>query len=247
MKLYIHAAEDVDKRKLARNSTDPEILTKLADDEDYFVRGYVAGNKNTPPEISAKLADDEDDYVRAWVAGSWNTPPEILAKLADDEAKGVRENVAKNSKTPSEALVKLADDEDKYIRKCVADNENTPSEIKEKLTQKSKKTKWQNMIDKIQSEGEDGIDSLYEQTEAGEYIENLQEQVENKLGVWLEPSIQGGQGGIWIRSNKDDSTLAEDIDYEGFNEDVLDTACESKNKTEFMNWYKSYLESLIEK
>jgi len=75
--------------------------------------------------------------------------------------------------------------------------------------------------------------------------EGLQSQVEDKLGVWLEPSIQGGMGEIWIYSNDDDSTLAEDIDYQGFNETVLDAAYSSKNKTEFMKWYKSYLESLI--
>jgi len=131
------------------------------------------------------------------------------------------------------------------VRREVAYNENTPAEIKEKLTQKSNRINWKSIVNQIKSEGEDGRDSLYEQTNAGMYIEGLQNQVEDKLGVWLEPSIEGGMGGIWIYSNKDDSTLAENIDYEGFNEDVLDAACNSKNKTEFLKWYKSYLESLI--
>ena len=40
--------------------------------------------------------------------------------------------------------------------------------------------------------------------------------VENKIGIWLEPSIQGGRGGIWFYSTEDDSVLADDYDYQEY-------------------------------
>jgi len=265
MKLYIHAAQDVDKRGLAKTSDDPDVLAKLAEDEDEYVRWYVARNPNTSPEILAQLASDDDEDVRASVAKNPNTLLEVLTKLAEDKVADVRWAVAENPNTPLEILAKLADDESNTVRYLVAKNPNTPPEVLAKLAkdddedvryvvaknpnvsnkQNSKRKTWKSIVNQLESESERGTDPLYEQTEAGEYIESLQNQIEEKLNVWLEPSIQGGHGGIWIRDSKDDSTLAENIDYEGFNETTLDIACDSKNKKEFMSRYESYLESLI--
>ena len=53
-----------EKLKLARNkNTSPEILEKLADDEDANVRETVAENPRTPVDILRKLALDEDVHV----------------------------------------------------------------------------------------------------------------------------------------------------------------------------------------
>jgi len=110
---------------------------------------------------------------------------------------------------------------------------------------KSKRINWKSLVNNLQREAEDGIDPLYEQTEAGEKLESIQQEVENALGIWLEPSIQGGQGGIWFLSNEDDSTLASNYDYQTFNNETIDIAIESKNKTEFKKKYRAYLENIL--
>jgi hypothetical protein len=60
----------------------------------------VAENPNTPLTVLEKLAIDEDYMVRCYVAGIPNTPPEVLAKLAVDEVSCVRWEVADNKNTP---------------------------------------------------------------------------------------------------------------------------------------------------
>lgn len=101
------------------------------------------------------------------------------------------------------------------------------------------------LVDKLQSEAENGIDSLYEQTSAGEKLESLCNVVEDKLGTWLEPSIQGGMGSIMFYSTKDDSVLADDYDYQEYNEEVLNLAFDSKTQREFQTKYKQFLQSII--
>lgn len=114
-----------------------------------------------------------------------------------------------------------------------------------KKTKKKSLTNWKSLANTLQSEAENGIDPLYEQTDAGEKLESVQQEVENALGIWLEPSIEGGMGGIWFLSSEDDRTLASNYDYQTFNEETIDMAIESKNKTEFKKRYKSYLENIL--
>jgi len=110
---------------------------------------------------------------------------------------------------------------------------------------KQKRLNWKSLVNQLQREAEDGIDSLYKQTDAGSKLESIQQEVENALGIWLEPSIQAGRGGIWFYSSEDDSTLASNYDYQTFNEDTIDMAIESKNKTEFKKRYQDYLENIL--
>lgn len=105
---------------------------------------------------------------------------------------------------------------------------------------------WKSLANELESDAEDGIDSLYEQTDAGEKLQNIQYEVEDALGIWLEPSVQAGVGGIWFYSSEDDSTLVSDYDYQTFNEDTIDIAIESKNETEYKKRYKAYLENILE-
>ena len=72
----------------------------------------LAKNKNTSPEILEKLAEDEDKNVRKAVAKNPKTPVDILKKLVEDKKWEVRYEVAENPNTPVEALRKLADDKD---------------------------------------------------------------------------------------------------------------------------------------
>lgn len=122
--------------KAARYNKSPEILTKLADDEDGGVRADVASNRHTPPEILAKLYDDNYDhrYIRPNLANNPNTPSEILTKLADHEDPTTRGSVARNPNTTVETLVKLSNDAHKAVRYTVAENSNTSTDILTKLS-----------------------------------------------------------------------------------------------------------------
>ena len=136
------AEENVESRQeRARNSTSPEELEKLANDEDQEVRSRVASNTNTPVSLLEKLAEDEDRYVRRSVAANENTPVSVLEKLAEDEDKDaydpkfVRKSVAGNANTPASLLEKLADDEGETVRRVVVKNTNTPVPLLEKLAE----------------------------------------------------------------------------------------------------------------
>jgi len=60
----------------------------------------LAENPNTPPEILERLANDGDYYVRCSVAYNPNTLPEILARMANDGDWDVLWRVARNPNTP---------------------------------------------------------------------------------------------------------------------------------------------------
>jgi len=59
-------------------NTPPEILTLLAQDEDWDVRRRVAQNPNTPAEILTILARDKDGIVRYGVAHNPNATREVI-------------------------------------------------------------------------------------------------------------------------------------------------------------------------
>ncbi|MBI5165073.1 MAG: hypothetical protein HY985_14370 [Magnetospirillum sp.] len=75
------------------------------------MRGGVAKNPATPPDVLVKLAEDQEKWVRNSVAQNLATPPDILAKLAEDREEEVRNSVAENPATPPDILAKLARNE----------------------------------------------------------------------------------------------------------------------------------------
>ena len=68
--LASNAGDDIEsmstdeKLRLLRSNASPEILEKLAEDEDVDVREGVAKNPKTPVEILMRLAEDKDKNVR---------------------------------------------------------------------------------------------------------------------------------------------------------------------------------------
>ena len=113
---------------LACNTSDVEILNKLAENENYEVRRAVAGNEYTSADMLVMLASDKNWCVRCVVAVNENTSIDVLAMLAKDKDSDVRGNVAWNENTPIEILAVLAQDEEVWVRSVVAKNENTPVE-----------------------------------------------------------------------------------------------------------------------
>ena len=286
MKRYIRSAT-TSNVMLARTSTDLEELAQLANDENKWVRQFVAQNQNTSANALAQLATDEDWEVRYHVAGNPNTSADVLAQLANDKVYDVIRRVAKNSNTSADALAQLANDEDEVIRRCVAhnpstpaktlaqlandadedvrwwvtQNPNTPADVRAQLahdedadveeqTASSSNTAstndWQSFLNELGKECEEYSDPLYEQSPAGEQLLELCYEVEREMPFWLEPSVQAGQGGIWIYDNETDETLADNIDYEDFNYEVVDMAFESDSADDFKQRYKNYLTGLVD-
>lgn len=130
MKICISSADtgltSKQRVSIAKKSTDPKELSRLAYDNAASVRWAVFQNEHTPQKVVDQLAREyvDDDYpqVRRAVAQRTNDL-NLLAKLADDENWGVREEVAKKTDDPN-LLAKLADDEDVVVRRAVAENTN---------------------------------------------------------------------------------------------------------------------------
>ena len=98
---------------------------------------------------------------------------------------------------------------------------------------------WDTVIDGLQDELDQYRDPIDSQTEYGSLLIGICEEVEKELGVWLEPSIQMGQGGLLV-FDADDNVVA-DCDYEDFNSDVIDLALSADSESEFKKKYKDLL------
>ena len=206
----------------------------------------VANNPNTPPEILAKLADGGGILIRKVVANNPNTPPEILAKLADDEDWIVRSTVARNQNTPLEILAKLSEDEYVVVRRTVANNPNYSSRnsIDEEVSDTSLKDTQDSIATVHQLNESDGEFDMFDIEES--YLSELENECLDQLGLWLEPSIQGNQGGIWIYTQGDDETVLEGYDYESYVEKCIDIALDSDNEEEFKSRYTQFINSIID-
>lgn len=223
--------------------TDAEVFSEMADSEDWFNRSWVAAHSNTPPEILAKLANDSNYLVRKQVADNLNTPPEILAKLANDDDCIVRWCVASNPNTPPEALAKLANDSNEYTRKCVSENPNTPKEAIAK-TNKSKSKRKSSMIAEVKSIDWDDI-SYEEQFDIeNQYLADLETSVLDDMGLWIEPSVQGTQGGVWIYTKEDDETIVDGYDYASYVDSMIEMAIDSDDDEDFKNKYKEFIQDI---
>lgn len=91
----------------------------------------------------------------------------------------------------------------------------------------------------LESERDEGINSIYEQTEAGSYIDSIAQSVEDSIGIWSQPSIQGGHGIIEFLDKDTDEVLLRK-DYEDYCDDIIDMALQSKSKKGFVSQLKQY-------
>lgn len=107
------------KLRIAKITTNEDILARLADDPQYVVRLTVA-DKTTNENILAILADDEDSEIRNIVAEK-TANENILAQLANDKERFIRKIVAEKT-TNEKTLSQLANDEHHDVRAAVAKN-----------------------------------------------------------------------------------------------------------------------------
>lgn len=108
---------------------------------------------------------------------------------------------------------------------------------------RSKRT-WADNMEDLQSEWESGVDSIDEGTPLGSLISDISIEVEDKLGIISEPSVQGGQGKIEFFDASTNDLLAEE-DYQVFNDMLIETAIDSRSKSAFKKklerWYKEMM------
>ena len=118
---------DIQQKKRAITSTNPEELAHLGEDEDSGVRFHVAANPHTSLDILLRLASDSVPYVRSGVAMTLSFDPlgsgesqsiiEMIAqKLATDTVPLVRFSLVENQKLPPTVFDALAHDPDFIIR-----------------------------------------------------------------------------------------------------------------------------------
>lgn len=110
---------------------------------------------------------------------------------------------------------------------------------KKNVTASEKTGQWEKITSKLLSEAESGINSIYEQTKAGKYIDNIVQSIEDSLGIWSEPSVQWGHGIIEFLDDDTDEVLWRK-DYEEYCDDIIDIAIESESKKEFISQLKQY-------
>lgn len=103
---------------------------------------------------------------------------------------------------------------------------------------------WDTVIDGLQDELDWCSDPIDEQTEYGSLLIGICEEVEKELGVWLEPSIQLGQGGLLVFDA--DNNVVADYDYADFNSAVIDLALSADSESEFKKEYKDFLHYLMD-
>lgn len=110
---------------------------------------------------------------------------------------------------------------------------------------KSNEDSWEEFKEQLDVDLEEYSDPIYEMTDAGETISECLMQAESNLGVWGEPSVQAGVGGIWYYSSEDDSLLAEDIDFEDFDSNLVDLAFNSNSASDLTRKIENYLQNLL--
>lgn len=135
---------DREQKRRANNSTNPQELALLADDEDLGVRFYVAANPNTPLGSRIYLAGDPDPTVRTGAAMALVWDPlaaqptrqiieNLATKLAGDPNVFVRLALVQNKRLPPAIFEALASDPDEMIRWKLAANLDAPGQVLTRL------------------------------------------------------------------------------------------------------------------
>jgi hypothetical protein len=113
----------------------PDMMRKLAEDEDDRVRWAIAERPDLPEDMIRELAKDEDRYVRRAIAKRSDLPEDVIRKLAEDGDYLVRHIIAKRDNLPEDVIKKLAEDRDYLIRQAIAKHPDLPENLVRKLAE----------------------------------------------------------------------------------------------------------------
>ena len=75
-------SDEREEVKYAVSGVDPEILSELANDDEFDVRIAIAVNDLAPEEVLEILANDEEEDIRCMTAMNENTSKNALAILS---------------------------------------------------------------------------------------------------------------------------------------------------------------------
>ena len=153
----------------------------------------------------------------------------------------IQDGVIDTKTVISEILKYLSEDDIKQINEQLGLYDVDSSK---KVVKASSGSRFEEMKEQLDSEWQDSLDPLDERTVAGEYVIDLSVEVENELGIFSETSVQGGFGGVWFYDELGNE-LASDIDYQDFNEELIDCVLSASNEQEAKNKMKKYYEKLI--
>lgn len=104
-------------------------------DEESLIRLVLAGNPHSSPEVLRRLASDNNERVRCRVAENPNVPASVLKDLAGDGCADVRLSAAENPTLPESVLEQLAKDPNEDVRLGLSNNRKTPVHILQKLAE----------------------------------------------------------------------------------------------------------------
>ena len=112
------------------------------------------------------------------------------------------------------------------------------SEALTMLNEDVSKMSWEDIQNKIALEKHAGINPLYEDSAAGDYIYQLMGKVETDLGLEVLPSVQGGYGDVYIHAGDPKPNSIGPINFTDFCNEVIDLVLEASTEEEFINNYR---------
>ena len=207
------------------------IYVKSLYDDDEFL-GFICGEVQTVLANGSKFSSNKfgnDEFYKWWVRSS-NHRYKLLDVTKDQIQDKFGNYDSVEDLLPRSELLKIF----KQFEQGLQSSKQTKSE--------HTSITWRSLVKHLTSEDYDAD----EQDEYTEFLDSVCMSVEEKMGLFVEPSVQGSQGGVWIYDNDTNDTLVEDYDYETFNEEITDLAINSSSKKEFITKYKDYLIGLTE-
>lgn len=110
-----------EKIRIGETTNSTDLLIAWAEDTDLEVRAKVASNPHTPAEIITRLAEDEQSFVRLAVSQNVNAPEDALRILLHSREKlAIRHGVLDNPGITSSLLRLLKDDSSSSVAQKVA-------------------------------------------------------------------------------------------------------------------------------
>lgn len=105
---------------------------------------------------------------------------------------------------------------------------------------------WSNLKDQLKADEEQYYNNpLDEYCTSGIQVVDIISEVDSECGIYEEPSVRGGRGTIFLEDS--DGNEVGQVDYQEYNDDVLDMALECSDETSFRNRYKKYILELAGK
>lgn len=201
----------------------PEFPGLMGEVEDIFVsRGYKVHSNANGYSFYVVPADSTSpwpyyDGVRVEVGSSSNTSTDV----------GIPEyyfDILNNTVDIPEALISRIADKVNNAAAKFASKKDWPSS-----------SYWLNL-------DEEGFEEAW-----NNYLSGLEEQINNKYQIFPEPSIQGGQGNVFIHDESGERDWDEEpvVDYSEWCNAEVDMAASSKSPAQYQKKYESYIHDII--